>query len=136
MKPLLPFLAACGLSSALVLGMAGETVAQPSALPPPDTSSASRAGASQNMPAAADELIRADFSLKQREDRLGALLDSSVADGSLGHREHARASAALDAIRAAENRMRLRNHGELTDADTFRLEGHIKTLIASIRWKR
>jgi hypothetical protein len=131
MRTLLPYRGICGVGLALGLGFWAVATAQPSRLPPPETVIVSPLGESQS---AADGLSRADFSLKQREDRLAALLDRSVADGSLGHREHARASAGLAAIRAAENRMRLRKQG--ADADTFRLEGHIKTPIAYGRWKR
>jgi hypothetical protein len=133
MKPLLPCLAACAVGAGLSLAISGAATAQPSALPPPDTNSASPTG--QNAPPEADNLINGDFSLKQREDRLAALLSSSLADGSLSKAEYSRANAELATIRAAENRMRQRNHGELTDTDTFRLEGHIKALIGSIRWK-
>ena len=127
------FLAACGLAMALGFGMVGVAVAQPSQLPPPDTSGAAAAG-SRSPPTAADDLINADYSLKQREDRLATLLQSSLADGSLGKPEYARASNELAAINATEDRLRRANHGELTDTQTFRLEGRIKTLIASLHW--
>lgn len=133
MKTSLPFLAVLGVGVALGLATAGGAAAQPSQLPLPDTSSAAPAGAA---PPAADDLINADYSLKQREDRLAALLSSSRADGTLGKAEYARASGELSAINASEDRLRRRNHGELTDAETFRLEGRIKTLIASLRWAR
>ena len=127
-----PYLAACGLGLALGFGMVGVAAAQPSILPPPDASSA--APAQRAAPPAADDLINADYSLKQREDRLAALLDSSLADGSLGKPEYARASSELAAINVTEDRLRRGNHGELADTQTFRLEGRIKTLIASLRW--
>jgi hypothetical protein len=131
MKPFLPLLPACGVGVILALGIAGVAAAQPSSLPPPPSSNAPAAASG---PAAADELIRADFSLKQREDRLAALLDSSVADGSLSKAEYSRARGDLAAIQAREDAIRRRHHGELTDTTTFRLEGRIKALIASLRW--
>jgi hypothetical protein len=130
MKPSLPLLPACGVGVMLALGMAGVASGQPSALPPPPIENPAAASG----PAAADELIRADFSLKQREDRLAALLDSSVADGSLSKAEHSRARGELAALRAREDAIRRRHRGELTDTTTFRLEGRIKALIASLRW--
>ena len=129
MKRHLPFLAAGGACVAL----AGVAAAQPSQWPPRDASGPAPA-ASAPTPTAADDLIRADYSLKQREDRLAALIDSSLADGSLGKPEHDRAHDSLASIQATEDRLRRRNHGELTDTQTFRLEGQIKTLIASLRW--
>jgi hypothetical protein len=86
--------------------------------------------------AAVGEVDRPDWSLTQREDRLGSDLDKSVTDGSLGQQEYARAAAALADIRATENRLRGQNHGQLTDTETYRLEGRIRTLAASIHWKR
>jgi hypothetical protein len=130
MKPFLPYLAACGVGLTLWLDMAGVAAAQPSALPPPPIANAPAASG----PAAGDDLIRADFSLKQREDRLAALLESSVADGSLGRAEFTRARGELAAIQAREDGIRRRHHGELTDTTTFRLEGRIKALIASLQW--
>lgn len=131
MKPHLPFLAACGAGMTLVLAVAGVAAAQPSSLPPPpiDNTPAAASG-----PAAADDLIRGDFSLKQREDRLAALLNSSVAVGSLSRAEYSRARGELAAIQAREDGIRRRHRGELTDTTTFRLEGRIKALIASLHW--
>lgn len=133
MRPL-PFLVASGIGVALSFGRAGVPAAQPSSLPPPATNSASSAGANRPAPPEADSLIRGDFSLKQREDRLAALLDRSLADGSLGKAEYSRARGELAAIQAREDGIRQRHHGELTDTTTFRLEGRIKALIASLRW--
>ena len=134
MKSRLPSLAACGCALALGLTVVGgEAASQPSQLPPPDSSSAAP-GVSRAPPAAVDDLINADYSLKQREDRLAALLDGSLADGSLGKPEYVRAHDELAALQATEDRLRRRNHGELTDTQTFRLEGEIKTLISSLQW--
>jgi hypothetical protein len=133
MKSLPPFRAACGAGLALGLSLSGVAAAQPSALPPPPTGSVPPA-AIHPAPAAADDLIHGDFSLKQREDRLAALLNSSVADGSLSRAEYSRARGELAAIQAREDSIRQRHHGELTDTTTFRLEGRIKALIASLRW--
>jgi len=130
MRPFLTSPFARGAGLALALGAAGMAVAQPSSLPPPPIANAPAASG----PATADDLIRADYSLKQREDRLAALLDSSLADGSLSKAEHARARGELAAIQAREDAIRRRHHGELTDTTTFRLEGRIKALIASLRW--
>jgi hypothetical protein len=127
MNTLQRFLAACGVCFSMV----GVAAAQPAQLPPPDTNPA---GPAASRPAPADDLINADYSLKQREDRLAALLASSLADGTLSKPEYARASNELAAINATEDRLRRRNHGELTDTQTFRLEGEIKTLIASLQW--
>lgn len=131
MKPLLPSPVACGVGVLFALGLACVAAAQPSVLPPP---SAPPAGASRPAPPEADNLIRGDFSLKQREDRLAGLLDRSLADGSLGRAEYSRARGELAAIQAREDGIRRRHHGELTDTTTFRLEGRIKALIASLRW--
>ena len=131
MKSPLPLPAVFRVGVMLALGVAGVVVAQPSALPPPPIGAAPPAA---SRPATADELIRGDYSLKQREDRLAALLDSSVADGSLSKAEHSRARGELAAIQAREDAIRRRHHGELTDTTTFRLEGRIKALIASLRW--
>jgi hypothetical protein len=129
MNTLRRFLATCGAGLALT----SIAMAQPSQLPLPDTSSPPPA-ANRPAPAAADDLVNADYSLKQREDRLTALLDSSLADGSLGKPEYARGRDSLAAILATEDRLRRLNHGELTDTQTYRLESRIKTLVASLRW--
>lgn len=130
MKPSLSSLAACGVGLMVWLDIVGVAAAQPSALPPPPIANAPAASGA----AAGDDLIRGDFSLKQREDRLAALLESSVADGSLSGAESTRARGELAAIQAREDSIRRRHHGELTDTTTFRLEGRIKALIASLRW--
>jgi hypothetical protein len=129
---------AAGLSLAISGAASGQPAGPPEEERPPVT------GQTVTPPAAAvhgDEsavgaIDHPDWSLAQREERLGADLDKSIADGSLGHAEYARAHAALVEIRAAEDRLRKRNHGELTDSETFRLEGRIKLLAASIHWKR
>ena len=127
---------------AAALAIAGAACAQPPG--PPEGQGPPVTGQTVIPPAdyvhgdasAVNDLDRPDLSLSQREDRLGAELEKSVADGSLGQHEYARASAALADIRATEDRLRKASHGELTDGETFRLEARIKTLAASIHWKR
>ncbi len=81
-------------------------------------------------------LDRPDWSLKQREDRLAELADSSLASGALDPAEAARVKAALAQIEASEDRARRRHDGELTDAETFRLEGRLRALAGDIHWAR
>lgn len=128
------------LSSTLALALAalgaGAALAQPTRLPlPPESPPVApyEAGPLEGSPSV--RVISGAYTLHQREERLEALLKSSVADGSLGRHEYARAGHALEAIRATEDRVRRAHHGELSDTATFRLEGRLRTLAASIRWK-
>jgi hypothetical protein len=75
-----------------------------------------------------------DLSLKQREDRLDALVNSSLASGALNLAEAERVKATLASIEASEDRLRRRHGGELIDSETFRLEGRIHSLAADIHW--
>jgi hypothetical protein len=119
---------------AIMLGLtlAGAAWPQPTPQPPPMSPVPPGSGAEQSP---ALDLIQGDFTLHRREDRLGAVLDRSVADHALGQAEYGRASRALADIRASEDRLRARHNGELTDSETFRLEGRLKTLAASLHWK-
>lgn len=75
-----------------------------------------------------------DWSLKEREDRLADLLSASLASGDIDPAEAGRLQAELADIRASEDRLRRRNNGELTDSETFRLEGRLRGAAASIHW--
>lgn len=115
--------------------VAGGVAAQPTHMPLPPTGDMSPATDDSGIPPAIESVVGGDLSLPQREDRLGALLETSVADRTLGQAEYRRASDELAAIKATEDRLHRRNHFQLTDTDTFRLENRIKPLATSIRWK-
>jgi hypothetical protein len=93
-------------------------------VPPPDVI---RSGTMRD-----DPLDGPDYSLRQREDRLAARLAANHAEGSLSPGEYARDKAELADIQTTEDRLRRRNNGELTDSETFRLEGRLKTLAATL----
>jgi hypothetical protein len=128
-----------GLALALALGAAPHGRAQ--ALPPPDSP---RPATGQTVTPPAPRILpeaprdfsvdHPDLSLKQREDRLEALVTSSLASGALNRAEAERVKAALAGIEASEDRLRRRHGGELIDSETFRLEGRIHTLAADIHW--
>lgn len=135
-SPPLPATRASQVIAVAIVGAATVAAAgQPTALPLPGSNGDPPAAESPGPASAVDSVIGGDLSLQQREDRLAALLDRSVADGSLGRDEYRHARVALAAIGATENRLRHRNQGELTDTETFRLESRIKALAGSIRWK-
>jgi hypothetical protein len=93
-----------------------------------------RAPAAQTVGPPEFTLEQPDWSLKQREDRLVALVDSSLAEGDLDRAEAERVKAELAQIEASEDRARRRHDGELTDSETFRLEGRIHSLAGGIHW--
>lgn len=124
---------------ALVLGLSnlGAAVAQPSLAPPPPAAEGPVApifaGPPPPTPAPPIALPRHPATLHEREDRLDALLDDALSHGVLDPVVGANARFELDSIRYTEDRLRRRNNGKLTDADTFALDARLKKVSQIIR---
>ena len=115
------------------ISLAGAARAQVFPLPPPPSLNPTvPAAPSPETPSVG--VIGSDATLHQREDRLRDRLTRARADGTLEAAEYQRARHELGDIGRTEARLRLRNHGELTDDETFRLEGRLKALAESVHW--
>ena len=133
-----PKLRIVAFSPAFVLGIliAAPSVAQPThlPLPPPDmTAAPPKANQPPSGPATVAESPSADPTLHEREARVGVLIDQAVSDGSISPSQARKARGELTAIKQMEDRLRRRHHGEITETETFRLEGRIKALAATVR---
>jgi hypothetical protein len=78
-------------------------------------------------------LPRAAATLHEREDGLDALLDAALRDGTIDKTVGARARMELDSIRYTDDRLRIRNNGQLTDAEAYRLDARLRALAVIIR---
>jgi hypothetical protein len=78
-------------------------------------------------------LSRRPSTLHEREDRLDVLLAAGLRDGSIKKSAGAAARLELDSIRHAEDRLRHRHNGELTDADAFALDGRLEKVSEIVR---
>ena len=126
--------------AALLAGLAawGVVHGQPSSLPlppPPPDQPVAPIFAGAPPPTAPPPVVlpRQDASLHEREDTLDAALDIALRDGTIDKTLGAQARLELDDIRYTEDRLRHRQGGQLTDAETFRLEGRLRALARIVR---
>jgi hypothetical protein len=97
---------------------------------------ASRGAAVAQPPAGGDPAVvsHGDWTLRQREDWVGDLIQKSLDDGSLDKASFNQARLEMDDLRREESRMRHDGHGELTGNQTADLEGRLDTMIDKIHW--
>jgi hypothetical protein len=126
--------------AALVLGLTAWSAVhgQPSALPPAPKADVPVAPVFAHPPPPTSAppptvLPHAAATLHEREDGLDALLDAALRDGAIDKAAGARARMELDSIRYADDRLRIRNNGQLTDAEAYRLDTRLRALDVIIR---
>ena len=123
---------------ALALGVlvAGAAGAQPTRLPlppPPMAAPPPRVQAPSDDAPAVGATPSADPTLHERQTRVAALIDQSLADGTITPAEARDARRRLTDIRQTEDRLRRRQQGVISETETFRLEGRLKDLAARVR---
>ena len=124
--------------TALALGLAvGSAVeGQPTPMPPsPSQTPVAPVFRDSSLPPAApppDVPPRRALTLHDREDALDAALDAGLTDGTIDKAVGAQARLDLDSLRFNEDQLRHRNHGELTDGETFRLDRRLRDLAVVI----
>jgi len=122
--------------AAVVLGLAAWSAAngQPSPEPPPPAGPVAPIFAGAPPPTAPPVVLpRRPATLHEREDRLDALLDAELHDGSIDPTVGAGARMELDSIRYTEDRLRGRHGGELSDTDAFQLDARLQRVSEIIR---
>jgi hypothetical protein len=125
-----------GAASALGLAVASGAQGQPTPMPPsPSQTPVAPLFRDSSPPPAVpppDIPPRRALTLHDREDALDAALDAGLHEGTIDKAVGAQARMDLDSLRFTEDQLRHRNHGELTDAETFRLDGRLRDLAGVI----
>jgi hypothetical protein len=134
MKMRTHILATTGMAVALGLAASSSAVSQPAPGPSPPSEPVAPIFAGAPPPTAPPvELSRRPGTLHEREDRLDAVLDADLHDGTLDQAVGERARMELDSIRYDEDRLRHENNGALTDADAFQLDARLEKVSQIVR---
>ncbi len=79
-------------------------------------------------------VVRADWTLRQRQDWLSHKLETAVADGAMTDSSFNQARLEMRNLANEESRMRHDADGQLTPNQTSELEARLDVISAKIRW--